>query len=78
MTTTDLREQLHQQIDSLPDEVVEQIADFTVFVMVRRHIIPLYTDWNENEWQAFALEQFVREDDEVEYTLDDAEEVYHR
>ncbi len=77
MTTTDIREQLHKEIDRLPDEVVEQIADFTLFVMVRRHISPLYVDWDGGEWQSFALEQFVREDDEVEYSLEDAEETYH-
>lgn len=77
MTTTDIRDQLHQEIDRLPDEVVEQIADFTLFIMVRRHISPLYVDWDRSEWQTFALEQFVREDDEVEYSLEDAEETYH-
>jgi hypothetical protein len=29
MATNNIREQLYQQIDRLPDEVVEQIADFT-------------------------------------------------
>ena len=77
MTTADIREQLHEQIDRLPDDVVERIAEFTLFLMVRRHITPSYADWDQNEWQAFALQQFVREDDDVEYSLDDAEEVYH-
>jgi len=31
-----IREYLHEQIDHLPDEVVEQIADFAWFVMSRR------------------------------------------
>ena len=35
MTSRDL---LHQQIDSLPDDIVEEIADFTLFVMARRQI----------------------------------------
>lgn len=76
MATKDIREQLHQQIDRLPDEVVEQIADFTLFVMARRQIPPAYSDWDHTQWQAFILEQFFREDDEVEYTLGDAQEIY--
>lgn len=77
MTTTNLREQLHRQIDDLPDEVVEQIADFALFVMARRKLTSEYADWEDGQWQAFVLEQLLREDDEVEYSLEDAEEVFH-
>lgn len=77
MATKNIREQLYQQIDRLPDEVVEQIADFTLFVMARRQISPSYAEWGHNQWQAFTLEQFFQEDDEVEYTLEDAQEIYH-
>jgi predicted component of type VI protein secretion system len=70
------REQLHHQIDALPDDIVEQIADFALFVMARRQFNKLYTDWSNQEWQAFALEQLLRDGDEVEYTLDDAKEIY--
>lgn len=76
MTTTDIREQLHKQIDHLPDEIVEEIADFTLFVMARRRITPTYADWNQSQWQAFGLKQLFREDDEVEYSLEDAQETY--
>ena len=76
MATKNIREQLYQQIDRLPDEVVEQIADFTLFVMARRQISLSYTEWGHNQWQAFTLEQFFQENDEVEYTLEDAQEVY--
>jgi len=76
MTNITFREQLHSQIDKLPDEVVQQIADFTFFVMARREIAPLYDDWNISQWQAFSLEQFFSEADEVEYSLEDAEEIY--
>ena len=78
MSTANFRKQLHQQIESLPDEIVQQIADFTFFVMARRDIAPLYEDWTKREWQDFSLGQFLRDaDDEVEYTLDDAQEIYH-
>jgi hypothetical protein len=70
------REQLHHQIDALPDDIVEQIADFALFVMARRQFNKRYTDWSNQEWQAFALEQLLRDGDEVEYTLDDAKEIY--
>ena len=76
MTTATFREQLHKQIDKLPDDLVQQIADFTLFVMARRQIAPNYVEWSSKEWQEFALEQFFYEDDEVEYTLEDAQEIY--
>jgi hypothetical protein len=77
MATIDIREQLTKQIESLPDEVVEEIADFTMFVMARRQIKPGYGEWSNKLWQDFALTQFFREDDEVEYSLNDAKEIYH-
>jgi hypothetical protein len=77
MATEDIREQLHQQIDRLPDDVVEQIADFTLFVMARRRTLLSYAEWDHEQWQAFTLEPFFREEDEVEYTLEDAQEIYH-
>ena len=77
MTTVAVREQLQKQIDTLPDDIVQQIADFTFFVMARRNITPLYADWDKDQWQNFALEQFFREDDEVVYSLEDAQEIYH-
>ena len=77
MSTITIREQLHKQIEHLPDEVVQEIADFTLFVMARRQIKPVYTDWEDNQWQTFALEQLFREGDDIEYSLDDAQEIYH-
>ena len=76
MTVTNLREQLHKLIDRLPDELIEQVADFTSFIMARRQISQGYTDWEKLHWQKFSLEQFFREDDEVEYSLKDAREIY--
>lgn len=76
MATKDIRQQLHQQIDHLPDEMVGQIAEFTMFVMARRQIRPTYADWDDKEWQTFTLEQFFREADDVEYSLEDAQEIY--
>ena len=76
MSNSPIREQLHKQIDNLPDEIVEQIVGFTLFVMARRKIKPLYDEWSRSQWQDFALSQFFREEDEVEYTLNEAKEVY--
>lgn len=70
------REQLHQQIDTLPEEVVEVIADFTFYIMSRRQIPPLYAEWEASQWQDFVLGQFFREPDDVEYRLEDAQEIY--
>ncbi|MEW5827890.1 MAG: hypothetical protein AB1846_03300 [Chloroflexota bacterium] len=71
-----IRDQLHKQIDRLPDEIVEQIADFAQFLMAKRKAAPNYEDWDEKQWQELALEQFFQEDDDVVYTLKDAREVY--
>jgi hypothetical protein len=78
MSGVTMREQLHRQIDRLPDDLVAQIVDFTLFVMARRQIVPEYTDWDDDQWQEFALGQFYREKEgEVEYSLKDAQEIYH-
>ena len=78
MTTMTIREQLSRQIDSLPDDLVEQIADFALFLMARRQIAPSYEEWGDNHWQSFALGQLLREEDEDEvvYSLADAQEIY--
>jgi hypothetical protein len=44
--------------------------------MVQRNITPRYEDWDDQQWGDFSLAQFFDEDDEVEYTLEDAQEVY--
>lgn len=77
MNTKNLREELHEQINYLPDEIVQQIADFALFVMSRRKVKPLYENWSDKLWQDFSLRHFFTEDDDVEYSLDDAQEVYH-
>lgn len=77
MKSTLQRDQLHKQIDRLPDDLVEQIADFALFLLAKRNLSPRYEDWSEEQWQHFSLEQFFREeDDDVVYTLQDAQEVY--
>lgn len=76
MTVATMREQLCKQINNLPDDVVEQIADF-LFVMAKRRISPSYMDWDGTQWQDFALGQLFREDEEVEYSLKDAQEIYN-
>ena len=75
MSTLLLRKQLQEQIDKLPDDLVEQIADFTHFVMKRLNLKPEYADWDESQWESFAINQFFKDEDEVEYTLNDAQEV---
>jgi hypothetical protein len=74
MSEMQVREQLHKRIDALPDELVEQIADFTLFVMARKQTPLSYEEWTLHQWQDFALEQFFREEDDVS----DAEEVYEK
>lgn len=76
LTRVDIREKLHKQIESLPDDAVEQIADFTLFIMAKRQISPDYEDWESSQWQDIALRQLFRDNDEVEYSLEDAQEIY--
>lgn len=35
-----------------------------------------YCDWESDQWQEFSLAKFFSEDDEIEYFLEDAREVY--
>jgi hypothetical protein len=82
MNVASIRERLHKQIDRLPDELVEQVADFALFLLAKQKAAPFYEDWSDPEWQDFALQQFFREEEdaeqgEAEYTLRDAREVYH-
>ena len=77
MAATTVRDRLHQQIDILPDDVVQQVADFMFFVVSRRQTGDEVYDWNEDDWRTFALEQFFREEDKVTYSLKDAKEIYH-
>lgn len=76
MKSTLPREQLHKQIDQLPDDLVAQIADFTLFLLAKYKTSPNYEEWDEQQWQNFSLEQFFREEDDVTYSLTDAEEIY--
>ena len=48
-----VREQLHQQIDQLPDHLVEQIASFTLLISTHQNNISEYTNWQNEDWQNF-------------------------
>jgi hypothetical protein len=71
MGSVTIREQLHKQIDVLPDDVLAQIADFTAFLIAKKGV-----DIERSQWQDFALAQFFREDDEVAYSLADAQDIF--
>jgi hypothetical protein len=70
------REQLHQQIDQLPDHIVEQIANFTSSIITQQSNIPEYSNWEDKDWQEFSVQNFFREENEIEYCLEDAQEIY--
>jgi hypothetical protein len=77
MNSVLLREQLHQQVEQLPEELLPEIAEFVLFKLARYARPPRYTGWSEHEWQDFAIDHLLRETaDDVEYSLDDAEVVY--
>lgn len=76
MTDILLREELHKQIDNLPDDIVREIADFALFLVIKRQKPQEIADWNDEQWREFSLGQFFREEDDIEYTLDEAQEIY--
>lgn len=78
MAIDPLRDELHRQIDALPADVLAEVADFTAFVIERRRHAGTYREWSDAGWRSFALGQFLRdaEDDDVEYSLADAQEIY--
>jgi hypothetical protein len=43
MNTTSIRRRLHKQIDRLPDELVQQAADFVLFPALKE-TVPHYED----------------------------------
>ena len=69
------REKLHQQIDNLPDSIVELIDKFTQ-ILIDKQETSGYCDLESGQWQEFSLAKFFSEDDEIEYFLEDAREVY--
>lgn len=77
MSVMALRELLQQQIAKAPDELLPEISDFVAFITTRRQGVT-YVDWSAEEWRDFTLAQFMRDtDDDVEYSLEDAKEVFH-
>lgn len=70
-----IREKLHQQIDNLPDSIIEIIEKFTQSLIAQQETSE-YCDWEAGQWQEFSLAEFFSEDDEVEYFLEDAREIY--
>jgi len=71
-----LRERLHQEIDRLPDRVVEKLMNFICSISTEQNDLSDYIDWQNKDWQEFSLEQFFREEDDIEYSLEDTQEIY--
>jgi hypothetical protein len=44
MIVSTMREQLRRQIDSLPDDLLTEIADFTAFILARRQSASTFAD----------------------------------
>ena len=75
MKSNQLRKQIQQQIELLPEDVLREVADFMAFILARRRLEEVVDDWDDESWQKMALEQFFKEES-AEYSLDDAIEVY--
>ncbi len=76
MNTSIIRRELHKQIEHLPEDILVQVADFASFVISKRKVKPVYDEWSDEEWQEFSLSHFFAEDDEMSYTLEDAQEIF--
>lgn len=58
-------------------QFVKQIARLILSITTQQKIgVSEYTDWQSTQWQDFVLTQLFGEDDEIEYSLEDAEEIY--
>lgn len=77
MTSVSLCERLHQQSEKLPNKLPTEVTEPTTAVAAQWQQSVSYIDWQEAEWQEFALAQFMRDDDEVEYFFSDAQGVFH-
>ncbi|MBE9242915.1 hypothetical protein [Synechocystis salina] len=74
----DLRTELRQKIDHLSDEQLELFTKIAHFVEQKDlNDLKEYEDWTDQEWRKLAL-QALWDDDDVEYTLADAKEIYQR
>jgi len=74
----DLRKELRQKIDHLSDEQIELFTKIVQFVEQKDlNNLREYEDWTDQEWHKLAL-QALWDDDDVEYTLADAKEIYRR
>jgi|LakMenEpi03Aug12_release.lakeMendotaPanAssembly.Ray.scaffolds.fasta_scaffold1263835_2 hypothetical protein len=77
MSVMALRELLQNQIATAPDDLLPEISDFIAFITTRRQGIT-YVDWSAEEWRDFTLTQSMREtENDVDYSLKDAKEVFH-
>ena len=75
--TASTRDELRRQLDFLPDDMLQEVADFVAFILARRGKLD-YENWTEEEWRAFSATQFLKEADDVEYSLKDAEDISER
>ena len=68
MVTVTYREQLQKQINTLPDDIVQQIADFTSFVIARRKITSVHDEHNNNnvDGQNLAQNQLLHDENDFD------------
>jgi len=72
-----LREELRQQVEILPEDLIQEVADFAAFLLLRRQKTINYQEWNEANWQQFTLQHFFRDtENDVAYSLANAKEIY--
>lgn len=76
MKTSFKRDQLYRQIDILSDDLVEQVADFVLFLLAKQKAPPRYGDWDKEHWHNFSLGQRFPKNDDVTCTIADGKKIY--
>ncbi len=74
-----LREKLHQKIDQISEEQLEMVdKQQTIKDSIDKLVDILYDNSSDEDWQNLAIQSLWEEEEEVEYTLADAKEVYRQ
>ncbi|MFM1841273.1 MAG: hypothetical protein RLZZ490_4 [Cyanobacteriota bacterium] len=72
-----LRKKIHQKIDQIPEDQLEMV-DKRIKDSIDKWVGVLYENSSDEDWQNLAIQSLWEKEEEVEYTLADAKEVYRQ
>ncbi|MEB3160692.1 MAG: hypothetical protein VKL20_04450 [Synechocystis sp.] len=70
-----LREKLHQKIDQVSGEILKDNKQ-NIKDSIDKLVDILYNNSSDKDWQNLAIQSLWENEEEIEYTLADAKEVY--